>query len=374
MVRLFGVDCLDLSEPNGDGWIVSHNLVASVSKEQSRVADTAVVWVLRQKQSETLVAFGVASVWYALQQAVRSFLIEEHETQILHHCLGQEHHDHKIQSHVSAIGHWLALRASRDLLSNLLQSGQYLRIHGFDSFESANTNSTREFVRSMPYLFSTWAKLLLRSLENIKGPVEAELDFILGELLMDRESLARCIQMAIEKPPDSRADTLHKCLSCGDDYVNLGTGLVQPRKISFNECRITGHKFFCQCSEFLRELGVMQSQLVADSGDIGDVDIDEEYFKETEDDVEQLCNEYDERGLGEKIKGDPFYDAATMLYQVQGRRWISSYKPSESLCATCFLKREEYIGENGPTAHHRCTPVPKTFISSCSPDHFTSTF
>jgi hypothetical protein len=95
----------------------------------------------------------------------------------------------------------------------------------------------------------------------------------------------------------------------------------------------------------------MQGQPVAESGDIDDIDIDEEYFKEIEDGVDQLCEEYDKLSLDEKIKGDPFYDAAIMLDQAQGRRWIGSYEPSELLCATCFLKREEYIGEDGPTKY-----------------------
>ena len=64
---------------------------------------------------------------------------------------------------------------------------------------------------------------------------------------------------------------------------------------------------------------------MAGSGDIDEVDIDEEYFKETEDDVDQLCEEYDKFNLDDNIKGDPFRDAATMLYRAQGRRWIGSY-------------------------------------------------
>lgn len=70
---------------------------------------------------------------------------------------------------------------------------------------------------------------------------------------------------------------------------------------------------------------------MAESGDIDDIDIDKEYFKETEDDVGQLCEVYDRLSLDEKIKGDPFYDAAIILYQAQGQRWIGSYEPSELL-------------------------------------------
>ncbi len=115
----------------------------------------------------------------------------------------------------------------------------------------------------------------------------------------------------------------------------------------------------------------MHGQPTADFRDIDEVNVDKEFFKETEDDVDQLCDEYDRLGLDEKINEDPFHDAATMLYRAQGRRWIGSYEPSELLCATCFLKREDYIGENGPIHHHRFTPVPKWFINPCSLGPFT---
>jgi hypothetical protein len=368
MIRAFGLDCIDISEPNNDGWLIAHNLVASMCNEQSGMADTAAVWATRQLKSKIFIAFGTNTVWHGLQHAVRALLLQEHETQVLHHLLHLDQEHQEIQSHVSAIGHWLALRASeRDLLAMVLQCGQYLRINGFDSFEGVDSIGKRQMVLSMPDIYNDWAKQLPRSIENVKRLVEAELKFLLEELSIDRESLVRCIQKAIDKPPDLTANTQYKCLSCYDDYVSLGTGLVQPRRISFNECRITEHKFYCQCTEFLRALGVMQGRPVADSGDIDDVDVDEEYFKETEGNVDQLCEEYDRLSLDEKRKGDLFHDAATILYRTQGRRWIGSYEPSELLCATCFLESEEYI-------NHGFTPVPKTFISSCPSDNFTSTF
>ena len=340
------------------------------------MAETGIVWLQHQKRTEIILEFDAIAVWHALQQAVRAFLIQEHESQATHNLLSldQKHQDLKVQSRIKAIGHLLALRASeRQLLPIVLQAGRLLRIDGFDSFEGADSITTRQFVRSMPYLFSTWAKVMPQALENMKLLVEAELDFILGQLSIDRESLGRCTQMATKDPPGSRANTRHKCLTCGDDYVNLGTGLLQPRKISFKECRITGHKLYCQCPEFLRALGVVQGQPVANFRDIGEVNVDKEFFRDTEDDVDQLCEEYDRLSPDEKMNGDPFDDAATMLYQAQGRRWIGSYEPSELLCGSCFLKREEYIGENGPI-HDRFTPVPKHYISPCSFDPFTSTF
>jgi len=341
--------------------------------EQSHMAETGVSWLLNQNQTESFIVFGANSVWHALQLAVRAFLIQEHDSQVVYRLLrlDKKHQNHKVQSHISAIGHWLAVRATeRDLLPLLLQAGQFLGINGFDSSEDADAISKRQFVQLLPYVYNGWAKGLPQALRNIKLVVEAELDFVLEELSINRESLVHCIQRASNESPGSGTNTQYKCLTCSDNYFDLGSGLVQPRRISFIECRITRHKFFCQCREFLRALGVLQRQPVPD-----DVDVDEEFFKETGDDVDQLCKESDRLYPDEKIKlGDPFHDAATMLYRVQGRRWIETYEPSELLCATCFLKREGYIGENGSIHHHRFTPAPKNYISRLPPDSFTSTF
>lgn len=149
------------------------------------MADAAAVWTTRQLQPETFVAFDANAVWRGLQHAVRA-LLQEHETQVLHHLfhLDQEHQeiqDLKVQSHVSAIGHWMALRASeRNLLAMVLQCGQHLRINGFDSFGGAEAIGKRQLVLSMPDIFNAWARALPRSVENAKHLGEAELEFLLG--------------------------------------------------------------------------------------------------------------------------------------------------------------------------------------------------
>lgn len=85
----------------------------------------------------------------------------------------------------------------------------------------------------------------------------------------------------------------------------------------------------------------------------------------------ELYEEYD-RLCVDEIKTNLFHDAATMLYQVHGRRWMGSYEPLELLCATCFLKREKYIEENRPLEEQRFTPMPETF-RVFSPEDITST-
>lgn len=62
--------------------------------------------------------------------------------------------------------------------------------------------------------------------------------------------------------------------------MSLGTGLVQPRRISFIHCKATKHKSDCQCIGFLGALGIVQGLTAANSGDVDNVDIDEEFFKE----------------------------------------------------------------------------------------------
>jgi hypothetical protein len=67
MMRVFGPECLDVSELNADGWVVGHNLIASMAQERSRMSETSVHWLYSQKQTEILVALGAQSVWHGLQ-------------------------------------------------------------------------------------------------------------------------------------------------------------------------------------------------------------------------------------------------------------------------------------------------------------------
>lgn len=321
-----------------------------------------------------IVAFGASTIWHGLQHSVRAFLIQEHESHILQHLLelDPEKQELQIKSQVNSIPHWLALRASeRDLLPLVIQAGQFLKIDGFDSFPGADGVGQRMFARTLPFIYTSWAKALPRAIENVKGLIEAELDFMLEKLSMDRESLAQTIHLARQEVPAESTEIRHKCFVCSDDYVNLSTGLVQLRKISFNECSISNHKPECQCAEYLRALGIVQGPPQASGGNIDD-DVDEEYFQDTEDDVQALCEAFDKPGVGE-VEVDYFHEAATMLYRAQGRRWVGSYEPLELLCSSCFLKREGYIGENGPAEQHHFTPMPETYSVS-SPEHLTATF
>lgn len=119
-----------------------------------------------------------------------------------------------------------------------------------------------------------------------------ELDSILDRLCMDRDTLARCIQEAGNETQVSENVPVKKCHACDDNYTALGTGLVRPRKISFDECKATQHKFHCQCTEYLQAHGVTQAQTIPVSGDTDEADIEEEYYKKSDVDVDELCKEY----------------------------------------------------------------------------------
>lgn len=158
MMRLFGAECLDISELNADGWVVGHNLIASMPQERCCMSETSIHWLYSQKQTEILVALGASSVWHGIQQAVRAFLFEEHENQVLRNLLraDQGKHGLKYQSHVRAIGHWLVLRASeRDLIPVAVQAAQFLQVDGFDPFPGADSLGKRDLNRSLPLLYST---------------------------------------------------------------------------------------------------------------------------------------------------------------------------------------------------------------------------
>ncbi|PVH68701.1 hypothetical protein DL98DRAFT_474589 [Cadophora sp. DSE1049] len=379
MMRVFGSECLDVSEINADGWIVGHNLIASMSQEQCPMSETSVHWIFNQKQSDILIALGATSIWHGIQQAVRAFLIEEHQNQVIHKLLatGEADQDLESESYVRAIGHWIALRASeRDLLPMACLAAQILQVDGFDPFPGPGAGGLgrRDINRSLPSIYTAWAKTSSRVLSNAPELIEAEFDSILHKLSMNRESLARCIQEARDEAPVLASHPVQKCYVCHDNYTTLGTGLVQPRKISFDECRATQHKFHCQCVDYLQIHGVVQAPRLTVFGDTDEVDIEEEFCKEPDVNVDELCEEYDKLGLDGQALGDPFCEAATMLYRAQGRRWIGSHELLEAVCGACFLQQEGYIGAEGIAGIACFTPVPNTYISACQPHTLDSVY
>lgn len=381
-MQVFGADCLDVSELNGDGWVVGHNLIASMGQEQSRMSETSVHWLYSHKQNDILVALGANSVWHGLQQATRAFLFEEHDNQVISHLLGSgikmgEEGGAEYQSHVASIGHWLALRASqRDLVPLAVQAAQLLQIDGYEPITATAGFGKRDINRLLPALYSAWAKKSSKVLGSAKETIQLEFDVVLDELCLDLDELAKRIRQAQDEL-EHEAPVGHeptRCHTCWDDYTMLGKGLVQPCRIAFDKCREAEHKYNCACSRYLKAYGVVPARPVAATGDTSESDVEEEFFQEPKADIAQLCTEYDKLGLEASPQGDPFYDAAAMLYQSHGKRWIGEYRADETLCAACFLRREKYIGEDGPGGPACFTPPPKEFVSACPADTFDATY
>lgn len=242
----------------------------------------------------------------------------------------------------------------------IVEAGRFLKMESFDWVQDDIT--PRDYVRAIPAIYNTWTKALPRGIEKLEDLVEEELQYVLDSLSMDRSRLKDAIRAA-EKEETWVAEDARVCGDCKDSYVKLGAGLVQPRLVAFDECWKTGHKRECICEGFLNEIGVTGCAYVLQTeGEDSDSDVDEEFFADDRDDalLDQLCQVYNDRRLKDNSI-DPFQDAATLLYRAQGRCWLSSYAPSEVLCATCFLKREQYIGADGQGRGQDFTPMPETF-------------
>jgi len=361
MLRLFA-DCLELSDPGGDGWTVIGSLVKAYNKENVPVSEISVNWLLRQTKSDKIIAFGAKSIWHGLQHAVRSFLVLERDNQVLQQLLNLDNDTEKRinKSHAASIAHWLALRASqRQLLPMVVEAGRFLHIDGFDWVDDQITPV--QFVRALPVIYAAWAHALPSGVERVQELVAQEFVEILEKTSWTRQLLLQSI-LRQSIPKDMDAEHLLSCTTCNDDYTILGAGLVAPRLIAFTECTKTMHRFNCNCSEFLKSVGELETILEPnDSADENESDVDEEFFKEMDKDISELCNNYSKKMHIEEEKPDPFRDAATLLYRAQGRRWLSNYETSEMLCGTCFLRREQYIGKSEDGAEPEFAEMPESF-------------
>jgi hypothetical protein len=372
MIRLFA-DTLDLTDPSGDGWTVITSLVKALTKESVPMTEISANWLLRLTGSEPIVACGARTLWDGLQHAVRSFLAHQQDSQILVGLLKRDGGDSgdaddtdnlgiEMQSLVTAMSHWLALRASqRELLPMIVEAGRFLKMESFDWIDDNVT--PRAYVRGLSAIYATWTNTLPQGIENLHNTVEEELEYVLDSLCMDRERLKDAIRAAEKEDGCVAQKNLTVCSDCKDSYVKLGAGLVQPRMIAFDECWKTGHKRTCECEAYLSSIGVTGSTYVTQSeGEDSESEVDEEFFADDGDDalLDRLCQVYNNARLKD-TRANPFQDAATLLYRAQGRMWLSSYETMEVLCATCFLKREQYIGADGQGRGQDFTPMPKAY-------------
>jgi len=360
MLRLFS-DCLDISEPNGDGWTVHAALKRSYNTENVPVSQNSITWLLRTTSVEKFVVCGPRTIWSGVQHAVRSFLVHERSNQVLHRLLGlsDDSNAEISASHATAFAHWLALRGSeRELLPMMLKVGGFCQVQGFDWFEDDIRPS--QFIRALPAIYAAWAVAFPNSIDKVEELIRLELEMCLEKLGWTRESFLDILSSNTSRDhnvSESEDGTGPRtCSNCQDCYGQEGYGLVQPARIKFSECVRTHHRLNCNCSNILHDCGPIDLHPVTyESQHEDDSDVDEEFF-DAEADLDIIkFPHFVERD------SDPFLDAATMLYRAQGKTWVGHYDTKEQLCATCFLLREKYIGEDGLGTERDFPPMPQSF-------------
>jgi len=373
MLRVF-YECLDLAEAGGEGWFVIHSLVSSMSYENVPMQDTGVSWLLRTAESGMLVGMGAITIWDGLQHAVRGSLFHEHDHLSLHRHLGL---DKKLPrfgnlSQVTAFANMLAVAACAGKLLPLpIEAAVHIGINGFDTRDEYKRMSRRQFVRTVPELYVAWCKTLPRAFETMDLLIAAELELLLDHLGLDRDGFSERIKLAAALEPQGggKDGGEYQCAGCSTSYASIGgAGLVQPRMVSFEECRKKGHTLLCQCTEYLQALGISPKIHHSPTDGREWEEAEEELCSDTihvDHLLDQLCQAFDEchvNGGGSEI---PFHSTILTLYRAQGRRWLGKYGPTERLCGVCFFKREQYLGPDGSAkAPRRYTPVPDYFVAS----------
>ncbi|KAF7505889.1 hypothetical protein GJ744_012424 [Endocarpon pusillum] len=407
MLRLF-LDTLDLSEPSDDGWTVVGSLVKAQSREDSSLASNSITWFLQHFSTDNVVKFGAKTLWHGLQHAVRAFIHLSQEDMVLQELndLGANSMKNLIRrSQVASLAHWTALRVTgRRLLPMLNIAGAILHCSGFDWVGDGPEPSPALVEKQLPFIFSTWTSTLTDSLQRVQELTAIELQTIAEQAGWTSAFFQGLDSKLSDKRSQShqRCSAAPRCSACGDDYTFLGAGVVEPCWIAFAECTKSKHRFDCLCSDFprsevvsrtnhirqsprsmgesqdadnkpagkLQQYGLSRAHIIEpDEEDDPDADKeDEDHFYDTLSDQLREGDQGEEeeasliiQALETLNKTDPFSSIALDLYRTQGQAWLGSYQPAESLCGTCFLKREGYIDEKGDASNDMVKP-PERFV------------
>lgn len=362
MLRMF-YDCIDLSSPESDGWQVHDWLKRAYAREKVPISQNSITWLLHLTANERYVECSPRIVWSALQHAVRSVLNHERYSRHLERILQLSENETRSISHrqLDALGFWIALRVNgRTLLPMVLHVGSFLQLKGFDWIE--DHMSHRQFLQAQPNLYAAWCHALLDTVEKMEDYMREELDLCMQQLSWARNDLTSALSNTeagsyITKDQDL---DFQICSQCKDNYGVMAHSLVEPARIAIQECVQTGHDSDCICRNICKEneLAAKLSDYTGvcrDDYEDDESDMDEDLFEEAQpylfghppSQSQQDCN--------------VFSDVATLLYRAQGRIWIGRYAIGERICATCFLLREQYIGEDGFAAEFPA--MPKSFES-----------
>jgi hypothetical protein len=355
MLRMF-YDCIDLATSDGDGWQVHDWLKRAYAREKVPISQNSITWLLHLTANERYVECSPRIVWSALQHAVRSVLNHERYSRCLEGLLqlSDEETNNINQRHLSAFGSWIALRVSaRALLPMVLYVGSFLQMRGFDWIE--DSMSHREFLQAQPNLYAAWCNAVLDAVEKIEVYMREELDLSIQQLGWTRDDLIHRLSETDDVVLSSNVEP-QTCSQCKDNYGTMAQGLVEPARIAVEECVETGHEFDCICQSIFvaKDHNAEISDYTGvyfDGYQEDDPDTDDEFF-------DTQPHPFDAR---HDSNSNTFPAIATLLYKAQGRIWIGKHAIGERLCATCFLFKEQYIGEDGFAAEF--PPMPKSFES-----------
>jgi hypothetical protein len=369
MLRLFS-DCIDIGDPNNDGWSVHEWLKRAYAKERVPISQNSITWLLHLTAKEEYVEFSARTVWCALQHALHSLFTHSTEHDMLTRTLALSDTEAAAinPSQTKALGLWLTLRvAGREILPMALNACSALQMRGFDWEEDDVPHA--QFVKALPDVYSAWCHAVLRNGENFDEYMRLEFETCARELGWERGGLVAAVSRAPAScwAYDGGAPA-SVCSGCGDDYSALGSGLVEPARIARAECVATEHRFKCGCQDATEDdSGASRAALPVYAGSWcysdGDSDCDSDCdsdsgFFDAEDYFDAEMYPQDQDAEPTQAPG-LFVEMALQLYRSHGRVWMSQYEPGERLCANCFLCREQYVSEDGQGVDF--PPMPESF-------------
>jgi hypothetical protein len=180
MLRLFE-DCIDMSEPNSDGWTIIGDLVGSFNQESAPANSNSIFWFLRSLKWDSMVGFGPKTLWHGLQHAVRSFVDLERQQMVVKNRLDLMVGREFPSSYATAIMYWIVLRAvGNKLLPLLLAAGSFMHLEGYDYDQGSEVDPT-VLAKHLPYLYDEWCRVFTTSLESTDEVLNLELDAVLEQ-------------------------------------------------------------------------------------------------------------------------------------------------------------------------------------------------